>query len=1194
MLLLPAVFFFISGHGPPGPPRNQDHTRTWSQLRKNPFPDSASAVLRRLLLLTTWVKLGRRVPDGRDLFRQGAPREATRRLRAEFRVRFPADIYNRIAHTGCSNQARYPIPLQYRCTTEVMRSLVAVLADRHIRWDDKERLFEAVLGAILLWLFPDRCQSARTHRPMRLLCAFLTFLLGLMDAFALRSDSVRFIIRALPPHLQRYFWLRQPTTQDHMQVREYFQEVVAALWNPHNTHHWVYAKWIQRHRYWGEAQPVREKQGQPIAGAVDRELDHFEGMLCTNHRERERPRYIAWRNYFPQMVRTLYVFWGTTPLAEAYETFLIRHDDTRLQGTSRRDRDRAAMRGRRREYRPFPRFRAALSARREMECNLYQRWVRSRAVAHIQTVAAGLHRARLMSLTFVAYVRQALACGIFAASQSYLYCVALAPTLVAILAQPRQLVDWASLTSGGTPSCTLHVLRMQAAAYPEDNGRTAVTRKLDYCIKWWVHVRNPQHWFRIPSPSAISPARFLNWLRETLRPTTRLATMRNHYLNEARIEYLLSRTHACSVPHTKIGELHTNHIRFCRQFRKDTIALLQHTVPVTRDIPDVNTFRFRDAYWDVKHLPSTPELVENLTQQVVAWAYRVRIVCRPAAIQRDIERLCARQDILAIPSRAHHMYVLTQLQPAAEDVILGLPDKDNKRRWELTAAGYSFICIRTLQMDASFQLRLDMDLDSWALLKYWHTQRLLPARFQPTAPYTAREIPYLYYNCKPKCFADGQHVCPKAPQHQCARPVCSQCVLPKPVQRGKTQAAIVIRTCMHHYRADLYQLWILAEIRTALDSAVRQLMHCAAFAERCPCGRKKDHALSLAQLDASGFFSNSDNRRGLARFQSTHESITAAHGYTGVAITRGRSLGYFIRGNPPQNRSGVQTMTFQEAQIILRQEAEDGVCALGEAAVWRSNGWFMGGILSECATGVDLGTSEREFLGDPAIQRQTGFTMGNIPIRALVQGLRHVDNVLLMSLVWCAHCLIEKGKRIYPSDVQMEEESIAQPMQFLTTAVGARGRDLLLRPWNVNRAYAVLATDRAKELRLGPELEYFGSKITLRQFLFSKVAAFRQVSRDHVEIGWAAMIELMFEALRLDYSVCTLERALRPFAGTRSSPLVDAARRWLRDRKRDWPHQARGPTPMWLLQHWIPKGRPIPPFPLQHCDNQRVRLAART
>ena len=63
---------------------------------------------------------------------------------------------------------------------------------------------------------------------------------------------------------------------------------------------------------------------------MDRELDHFEGMLCTNHRERERPRYIAWRNYFPQTVRTLYVFWGTTLLAEAYETFLIRHDDTGL------------------------------------------------------------------------------------------------------------------------------------------------------------------------------------------------------------------------------------------------------------------------------------------------------------------------------------------------------------------------------------------------------------------------------------------------------------------------------------------------------------------------------------------------------------------------------------------------------------------------------------------------------------------------------------------------------------------------------------------------------------------------------------------------------------------------------------------------------------------------------------------------
>ena len=229
---------------------------------------------------------------------------------------------------------------------------------------------------------------------------------------------------------------------------------------------------------------------------------------------------------------------------------------------------------------------------------------------------------------------------------------------------------------------------------------------------------------------------------------------------------------------------------------------------------------------------------------------------------------------------------------------------------------------------------------------------------------------------------------------------------------------------------------------------------------------------------------------------------------------------------------------------------------------------------------------------EKAVQGQTDFLIPRLTIREVIEGLRRVDNVLLMSLVWCPHCLVETWKKIYPYDVGMEEEAIAQPMQFLTTAVGTRGKDLLYRPWNVNIDFALMKSDRSKELRLGLYLNYVANRSALKLFLSRKIAGFRLLCREQAIISWDAEIELMCELLRLGCPPSEIEWALNTFAGLRKSALVVGLRTWTPSRRKVWPRYSRVSVPSHLLRRWRDHRRPIPPDPLTLHDCQASRLAA--
>ena len=107
----------------------------------------------------------------------------------------------------------------------------------------------------------------------------------------------------------------------------------------------------------------------------------------------------------------------------------------------------------------------------------------------------------------------------------------------------------------------------------------------------------------------------------------------------------------------------------------------------------------------------------------------------------------------------------------------------------------------------------------------------------------------------------------------------------------------------------------------------------------------------------------------------------------------------------------------------------------------------------------------------------------------------------------------------------MEEETEEDPMPFLILLLTVVGRHLLFRPQNNNRSFAIGKVTTQHVIRLGPSLDYWGSRDALRAFILSKVATIRHISRDHPSIGWHAMFELVLEVLRLGHSPHNVERA---------------------------------------------------------------------
>ena len=123
----------------------------------------------------------------------------------------------------------------------------------------------------------------------------------------------------------------------------------------------------------------------------------------------------------------------------------------------------------------------------------------------------------------------------------------------------------------------------------------------------------------------------------------------------------------------------------------------------------------------------------------------------------------------------------------------------------------------------------------------------------------------------------------------------------------------------------------------------------------------------------------------------------------------------------------------------------------------------MGGSMSEPATLVNISESTRLAYTLPLDHEPTGWARSDAAMSELVQGIQHVDDALLLSLVYCYECLHAGLARCWPSDCGTTLEEHGSSVRFLQAVVHIQGdTGIVVRPFVVNRDACVRAHSGAR------------------------------------------------------------------------------------------------------------------------------------
>lgn len=104
-------------------------------------------------------------------------------------------------------------------------------------------------------------------------------------------------------------------------------------------------------------------------------------------------------------------------------------------------------------------------------------------------------------------------------------------------------------------------------------------------------------------------------------------------------------------------------------------------------------------------------------------------------------------------------------------------------------------------------------------------------------------------------------------------------------------------------------------------------------------------------------------------------------------------------------------VTFKEISHAFKMAEKECFFMVGQIVFKRKRGWPMGGSHSEPGTMVDVGFDVSRLYQDPVVATQCGFHFEGYSTDQFIQGVQHVDEILLMTQLWCASC-VEKTFKI--------------------------------------------------------------------------------------------------------------------------------------------------------------------------------------
>ena len=832
----------------------------------------------------------------------------------------------------------------------------------------------------------------------------------------------------------------------------------------------VYAKWNSQSDeiYIGKANISRSSHAcQHHGGAVARFREHWTLTynLTTSRKKTEgfRRRYVVWRNKAPESTRWVILLASSINLAFQYENHFISCISKNLNESERID-GKLVTQGAKKQW---PRLRPPRSVEKELAINYrhnFKKTIKSKlaSILAVHTYGALLEMIRKKS---------GVEKDIFS---KMLYLPGFEWLLIIFLAQPQVWVNWKQMWTHRVESKEhVAILWTLAKRMP-----THAKRKIHDRLRRFLVNTN------------LLPTRITHITVPCNDPKTynQVKAMTRLYINDcckhdAVREYLLSHVQL----HKGRGE-NISDAQGQRQAAHDTSGeLCKHQI----DFPEFDRrsdLLMIDLHWDRHITDNAQKIVDSVAFELEAirskyFLCNVHILRWRRAAMKRLPKIQPQKPNIVADLKAHDTAVLVPL------------DKDTKRMCAMSVAGlqHRLVVMYSAKPDY-YTFKTNLTPDDIVQIQKKNIELHVPERFQKNMIIDETKLARAYPLYKGKCLqlTEPCFCCEKGHAHE-RDIIANHKHACKKFMQKTARAARIAKLLSNDYSWTLPNLSLVAQVTR---QRFNELVIVDKYRNLCPCGACKKHTLTIIRMDASSFFSNAEMHRGISHLHLLLQRIQRRTGCNAVQIEPGtKCSGKFVK---LKGRSHDQhTLSFAEIRSAFKLAAKECHFLIGDIVIERHHGWPMGGSHSEPGTMIDVGQFVHKLYSDRSTQAYSRFLVDRFTIHEILQGVQHVDDILLMSHIWCHTCIEAKIKAYFPKDMGFETEETGPKLRFLTTWVSVNGCQLLLEPYQPNFEFVLRKNEKKKVSRCPIFIDRQQTPSTmLRSFIFAHLFCYSKICQE--------------------------------------------------------------------------------------------------
>ena len=907
-----------------------------------------------------------------------------------------------------------------------------------------------------------------------------------------KHGYIREILRCLAPKVQNAILTRSWLSTI---WKDYITECYSYISNSDidlDGHAIVYAKWNSQANniYIGKANIVRQgRQPDHYGGAVARFREHW--LLTWNppasrKSEAFRRRYVFWRTKAPESTRWTILLATSSNLAFQYENHFISCTSINLNESERID---GKLVPQCEKQKPWPRFRPKRTVESELSTN-YRRNFKKTIKSKIASILAVHSYSQLLDIIRLKHnlPKDAFTNLIYKPGFEWL--------LIMHLAQPQVWVNWKLMWLHRTESKEhVAILWNIAKRMPTHAKRKIHDRLRRYLLNTDLLPSRITH-ITVPcnDPKNFNQAKIMTrkYVHECCKSDAVRAYLLAHIqLHKGRGENISDIQGQRQAAHATSSDLvdHKNEFDSFAQ-RKDV-----HLI---------------DLHWDRHIIDSAENIVDSITLDLETIRARFYF-CR---VHLGKWRGNATKRLPKANSRKPS--IVPDLSNYPDTTFVPL-DKDTKRMCLMSTAGLQqrLACMYNSKPDY-YTFETHMKPEDVVQLQKKNIETFVPERYRKNMFIDETKLARAYPLYKGKClqFDEPCFFCQKGHAHE-RDIIANHKHACKQFMQKTARGARIAKLLSNDYSWTLPNLSKVAQVTRERFS---KLTIVEKYKKLCPCGRCKNNTLTIIRMDASSFFSNAHMQRGINHLHLLLQRIEKKTSCNAVQIDPGKKCnGKFVRIKGPSHETN--TLTFKEIKSAFQLAAKECHFLIGDMVVKRHHGWPMGGSHSEPGTMIDVGQFVHMLYADKKTQAYSKLLVDRFEIDEILQGVQHVDDILLMSHIWCHTCIEDKIKAYFPNDMGFETEETGPKLRFLTTWISVKGCQLLIEPYQPNFEFVLKAGKHKKVSRCPMFIDRQCTPTTmLRSFIFAHIFCYSKLCREEPLLMLKHIGILVKEAHMCDWS----------------------------------------------------------------------------